>query len=189
MKNLILLFISLFIYSCNKNIFEEISERHPDGSKKTYIKILNKGKKNELTLNKIIYNKNGEIIYSDTRNTSGIKDGVQIDSIFQVVMGEKKYNYRKRIYSNGERIKEIYWFNPKFEDSVFVEFKDGKIWGGLYKQVVNGEVIKQTTYENGKKHGLEFYYGVYNGRETTFWIEGTQVPEFLYYRLKNKTVE
>ena len=153
----ILILFSLFLISnCGEKVTEEITQRHDDGSKKTYIKIYNKGKSDEITLNKIIYNKEGQIIYCRINDLYGKKDGEQIDSIYTMVYGKKYKSFRKRIFSNGKIVQEMYSISdvPRFMDQSFLEYREGKKWDGWYKTVLNDEVVMMTMYENVKKHSV-----------------------------------
>jgi len=126
-----------------------------------------------------------QIIYCRTNDLYGKKDGVQIDSIYTMVHGKKYKSFRKRIFSNGKIVKEMYSISdePRFMDQSFLEYREGKKWDGWYKTVLNDEVVMMTMYENGKKHGTEHYYGKLENQETTYWIDNETVPLFLYKKL------
>ena len=155
-----ILIIIILISSCSKKINTIVIDRYEDGSRKIVLKIINKGKKNAVVLNKTVYDNKGHPQHIQNKNRSGQLNGIQLDSIYYPP--EKEFIQIRTIYQNDSKVIESSKLgNMKYKKSHKYSF--AKLWEGVHLELENIEfkgkeyqrVIFKTSYRNGKKHGVQ----------------------------------
>lgn len=162
MKNLFKILIIFFLIpSCNnKKINTIVIDRYEDGSRKIVLKIINKGKKNAVVLNKTVYDKKGHPKHIQNKNRSGQLNGIQLDSIYYPP--DKKFIQIRTIYQSDSKIIESTKLgNMKYKKPHKYSF--AKLWEGVHLELEDIEfenreyqrVAFKTSYKDGKKHGVQ----------------------------------
>ena len=157
---LIILIILVLMFSCSRKINTIIIERFEDGSKKISLKIINKGKKNAVVINKTVYDRKGVPKHILNRNFSGQLNGIQLDSVYYPL--EKKFIELRTIYRNDSKVLESSVIgNINYKKSH--RYSYAKPWNGIHLFFETDEIagkefkriIFTTNYKDGKKHGIQ----------------------------------